>query len=54
MNLELNGEEAALLKVLLLSELEEKRVEMHHAKNNDFKAELLAREKIIQGILARL
>jgi hypothetical protein len=54
MDLSLTGEEAGLLKVILLAELEEKRVEMRHAKNADFKAELLSREKIIQGILDRI
>jgi hypothetical protein len=54
MTLELSGEEAVLLKVILLAEREDKRVEMHHAKNVDFKAELMTREKILEGILARL
>jgi hypothetical protein len=54
MNLTLNADESALLKVLLLAELEDKRVEMHHTKNVEFKSELLSREKLIQGILARL
>jgi hypothetical protein len=54
MNLELTREEADLLKLLLLAEIEEKRVEMHHAKNIEFKAELQAREKLLQGILKRL
>jgi hypothetical protein len=54
MNLELSKEEADLLKVILLGELEDKRVEMHHAKNIEFKAELLAREKVLEGILGRL
>jgi len=53
MKLELTGEEADLLKMLLLAELEDKRVEMHHTKNIEFKAELLAREKRIQEILKR-
>jgi hypothetical protein len=54
MNLTLNADEAALLKVLLLAELEDKRVEMHHAKNLEFKNELLNREKLIQAIIGRL
>jgi hypothetical protein len=53
MNLELSGAEAELLKILLRAELEDKRVEMHHAKNMEFKAELQAREKLIEGILGR-
>jgi hypothetical protein len=53
MNLELTSEEADLLKVLLLAEMEDKRVEMHHAKNIGFKAELQIREKLIEGILKR-
>jgi hypothetical protein len=53
MNLELDPEQTSLVKVLLLAELEEKRVEMHHAKNTEFKAELLHREKTIQAILEK-
>jgi hypothetical protein len=53
MNLVLSDDEADLLKLLLLAELEEKRVEMHHAKNMEFKAELQDREKRIQEMLKR-
>jgi len=54
MRLELSGEEASLLKIILLGELEDKRVEMRHAKNPQFKDELQSREKLIQGMLDRL
>jgi hypothetical protein len=54
MNLELSTDEAGLLKSLLLAEEEEKRVELHHAKNMEFKAELQAREQLVQGLLKRL
>lgn len=53
MNLELTSEEADLLKIILLAELEDKRVEMRHAKNMEFKTELQIREKRIEGILER-
>jgi len=48
MNLEFTLEEAGLLKLLLLSEIEEKRVEIHHAKNIAFKAELQSREQLLR------
>jgi len=54
MALELSTEEAELLKTLLLAELESKRVEQHHARNNDYKAELQKQERIIQGMLKQL
>ncbi len=53
MNLELNPDEADLLRRLLLAEIEAKRVEIHHARNVDYKTELLAQEKLINGILKR-
>jgi len=43
----------ALLKMLLQAELEEKRVEIHHARNIDYKAELQKQEQLIQGIADR-
>ena len=46
MMIELNQEEVELLKVLLLAELEEKRVEIHHARNAEFKVELQKQEEI--------
>jgi hypothetical protein len=54
MAVELRAEEAELLKTLLLAELEAKRVELHHARNIDYKAELQKQEKVIQAILQRL
>jgi hypothetical protein len=54
MNLEMSSEEADLLKILLQTELEDKRVEMRHAKNPEFKNELQAREKLITALLGRL
>jgi len=53
MNIELSPSEAELLKMLLLAELEEKRVEIHHAKNIEYKAELQKQEKQIQDISKR-
>jgi hypothetical protein len=53
MNIELNASEADLLKMILLAELEEKRVEIHHAKNIEYKAELQKQEKQLQEIVKR-
>jgi hypothetical protein len=53
MNIELNADEVELLKMLLLAELEEKRVEIHHAKNIEYKSELQKQEKLISGIVKR-
>jgi hypothetical protein len=53
MNVDLNPEEADLLRRLLLAEVEGKRVEIHHAINPDYKVELQKQEKIIQGLLKR-
>lgn len=53
MNIELNEAEADLLKMLLLAELEEKRVEIHHARNIEYKAELQKQEKQIAEIVKR-
>jgi len=53
MTVDLNPEEADLLRRLLLAESEGKRVEIHHAMNLDYKAELQKQEKIIQSILKR-
>jgi hypothetical protein len=54
MTFELRADEAELLRTLMLAELEVKRVELHHAKNIDYKAELEKQRKLIQDILKRL
>lgn len=54
MRLDLNLEEMELLRILLEKDIEETRVETHHAKNIDFKAQLQARERLLQGLLERL
>jgi hypothetical protein len=54
MHVELNPEETDLLRQLLLAEVEGKRVEIHHARNADYKAELQRQERLIQGVLKRL
>lgn len=54
MTVDLNPEEADLLRRLLLAEAEGKRVEIHHSMNLDYKAELQKQEKTIQAILKRL
>ena len=53
MNVELSAEEAELLRTLLLAEIEAKRVELHHARNIDYKAELQKQQKLIQDIAKR-
>jgi hypothetical protein len=54
MTVELSAEEADLLRRLLLAEVEGKRVEIHHAINPDYKAELQKQEKLIQQVMQRL
>ena len=53
MKIELSPQELDFLRMLLAKELEETRVERHHAKNIDFKAQLQERERLIQGMLER-
>lgn len=54
MMLELNQLEAELLKKILVEDLEEARVEEHHAKNIGFKADVQSRGKLAQGLIDRL
>ncbi len=54
MNVELTTEEVDLLRRLLLAEVEAKRVEIHHAMNMEYKAELQRQEKLIQQVLKRM
>ena len=54
MKVELLDQEAELLRLLLTKELEETRVEVHHARNMEYKAGLVAREELIRPLLARL
>jgi len=54
MKVELLDQEADLLRLLLVKELEETRVEERHARNMDFKAGLAARENAIRVLLERL
>ena len=53
MRLELMDQDAELLKMLLVKELEETRVEVHHARNMDFKAGLEAREGMLRHLIAK-
>jgi hypothetical protein len=53
MDLRLAEPEAQLVKLLLVKELEETRVEMHHAKNMDFKGALEQRERLLKDLLGR-
>ncbi|BDU71711.1 hypothetical protein [Mesoterricola silvestris] len=53
MNVELVEQEAELLKLLLVKELEETRVEIHHARNMDFKLGLEVREANLKTLLTR-
>jgi len=54
MKSELSPQEMEFLRMLLAKELEETRVEVHHAKNIEFKGQLQAREKLLQALLERL
>jgi len=51
MQLELNDQETELLKLLMVKELEETRVEIHHAKNIEFKTGLGNREKLLRHLI---
>lgn len=53
MIMELAEQEADLLKLLLVKELEETRVEVHHARNMDFKLGLEGREASLKSLLNR-
>jgi hypothetical protein len=53
MRLELKIEEAELLKLLLEKDLGETRVEIHHARNMEYKAHLQEREKLVQGVISQ-
>lgn len=53
MRLDVNPEEADLLRILLEKDIGETRVEVHHAKNIEFKAHLQAREKVLQVLIDR-
>jgi hypothetical protein len=53
MNVELTAEETELLRTMLLAEIEAKRVEIHHARNIDYKAELQKQHKVLQEIAKR-
>lgn len=53
MNTEMSPQEMDFLRMLLAKEREETRVEVHHAKNIEYKSQLQARERLIQGLLER-
>lgn len=54
MNVELNPDEAELVRMMLLAEVEAKRVEVHHARNIDYKSELQKQERALRDILRRM
>jgi hypothetical protein len=54
MKVELAPEEIDLLRLMLSKEFEETRVEIHHAKNIDFKTSLHDREKVVRALLEKL
>lgn len=54
MKLDLLPEEMGLLRILLEKDIGETRVEIHHAKNIEFKAHLQEREKMAQALFDRL
>jgi len=54
MHLDLSEAESELLRILLVKEQEETRVELHHARNMDFKAGLEAREGLLRALIARI
>jgi hypothetical protein len=54
MQMELVDQEAELLTLLLVKELEETRVEVHHARNMDFKLGLESRESALRVLIHKL
>ncbi len=54
MKIELSTQELDFLKMLLAKEVEETRVEAHHAKNIEFKAHLQARAQMIHDLVERM
>lgn len=54
MKLEISEPELDLLQVLLVKELEETRVEIHHARNMDYKIGLEEREGLLRKLMGRL
>lgn len=53
MKTEMSPQEMDFLRMLLAKEREETRVEVHHAKNIEYKSQLQSRERLIQGLLER-
>ncbi len=53
MHVELLDPEAELLAMLLVKELEETRVEIHHAKNLDFKEGLEQRAATLRMLIGK-
>ncbi len=53
MKTELSPQEMDFFRMLLAKEREETRVEVRHAKNIEFKSQLQAPEKLIQGLQER-
>jgi hypothetical protein len=54
MQLEIKPEEMELLKLLLEKDIGETRVEVHHARNIEYKAHLQERERIAQALNDRI
>lgn len=54
MNLEVSKEDLAFIKMLVSKSEVETRVEIHHARTNDFKDYLKERDKQIQLLLGRI
>ncbi len=51
---DLSGAEWALVVELLEQELRELPVEIHHTQTSDYRHDLIARRRLIQGLLDRL
>ncbi len=54
MKIELNDTEAGLVRSLLATELEDKRVEARRARNLDYKDALRAQERLLKRLMNRL
>ena len=52
--IEFSGDEFELLATLLTKEIEETRVEVHHARNMEYKRFLSGREGSLKSLLAKI
>jgi hypothetical protein len=54
MKIELTEDELLTLQVLLLKEIEDTKVEIHHSKNHDYKTYLKERETLVNELILKI